>query len=207
MNACESALIPIREKFEVFGISYAVDGLLGRGAFGCVSHIKRITPSGKIQELAAKEQKTKKGVRELDRLLPFQQHPHIIRLYGFGPVEGNFVIVMERARHGDLHKYVGCFPKGLPKPVARAFYDQVLNAVHYLHQGRVAHCDIKPKNILVMGAGHVRLTDFGQAALMDGEDLCRNTGTPPTNRRRTSGRRRSTVCVKTSGELRLPTST
>ncbi|MCC6907095.1 MAG: serine/threonine protein kinase [Phycisphaerales bacterium] len=47
----------------------------------------------------------------------------------------------------------------------------VCEAVHHGHLNGVVHCDLKPANILVDGAGQVRIIDFGIARTLDHERL------------------------------------
>ncbi|TKR59322.1 hypothetical protein L596_029012 [Steinernema carpocapsae] len=106
-----------------------------------------------------------------------RDHPHIVRLYGFGPVEDNFLLALEHARHGDLESYVFEGEDYMDKKEARAFYGQLLRGIHFLHSRRVAHLDIKPKNILVMSKDYCRITDFGVSAPMTEDGLCGPAGT------------------------------
>lgn len=47
---------------------------------------------------------------------------------------------------------------------------EVCAAVQYAHTQLVVHRDLKPGNILIDAAGHVRLLDFGIARLLDGDE-------------------------------------
>ena len=47
--------------------------------------------------------------------------------------------------------------------LARALTYQIICGVKYLHQQRIAHRDIKPGNLLIDGAGVIKLIDFGIA--------------------------------------------
>lgn len=40
---------------------------------------------------------------------------------------------------------------------------QVLSGLKYLHEHNIAHCDIKPDNILIMPDGQLKIADFGLA--------------------------------------------
>jgi serine/threonine-protein kinase len=59
-----------------------------------------------------------------------------------------------------------------------ALFDQVLDAIAYLHQNLITHRDIKAANVLVDGRGQVKVLDFGIASLL-GEPL----DEPPAERR------------------------
>jgi serine/threonine-protein kinase len=57
----------------------------------------------------------------------------------------------------------------LPPERAVAVAGQVLEGLAYAHRRGVVHRDVKPENILVDGAGAVKITDFGIARLLGGE--------------------------------------
>ncbi|XP_015846268.3 putative sperm motility kinase W [Peromyscus maniculatus bairdii] len=60
----------------------------------------------------------------------------------------------------------------LEEDEARPIFQQVVSGVHFLHQKRIAHRDIKLENILIDRAGNVKLCDFGMARqLADGQML------------------------------------
>lgn len=86
-------------------------------------------------------------------------------------------VVMEFAEHGDLFNYLLQGP--LPEGIARYFFEQVLNAVEHLHRNRFCHLDLKLDNILLDRDFNVKLTDFGFAAKLEGnEPLYKRVGTP-----------------------------
>eukprot|EP00744_Colponema_vietnamica_P007939 GILI01011368.1.p1 GENE.GILI01011368.1~~GILI01011368.1.p1 ORF type:complete len:876 (+),score=164.29 GILI01011368.1:301-2628(+) len=62
-------------------------------------------------------------------------------------------------------------PEGTCSPLdidnIRANMRQILSAVAYLHKNDVAHCDIKPENILVGKNGELYLSDFGVSHIFD----------------------------------------
>ncbi|KAF2649055.1 kinase-like protein, partial [Lophiostoma macrostomum CBS 122681] len=64
--------------------------------------------------------------------------------------------------HGDTH----------------CLFTQVLGAVLAFHDSGFAHRDLKPGNVLLSAGGHVKLIDFGEAVLVDGNTTS-FTGTRP----------------------------
>ena len=47
---------------------------------------------------------------------------------------------------------------------------EVVLAIEYLHEQNILYRDLKPENILVDERGHLKLTDFGIAEEVKGED-------------------------------------
>lgn len=45
--------------------------------------------------------------------------------------------------------------------LTKSIFAQLLSAVSYLHHNKVAHRDIKPRNVLLNQEGRVQLIDFG----------------------------------------------
>ena len=76
------------------------------------------------------------------------------------PSDSSAVLVTELASKGDLFNLidtVGC----LPEKVARTYFNQLLDALSYLHFQSICHLDIKPENVLLDRNFGVKLADFG----------------------------------------------
>jgi serine/threonine protein kinase len=78
-------------------------------------------------------------------------------------------LVMDRAKSGDLLTwFLESEQKG--RPLSRNQFvsvaEHLLHALSFLHSIGVAHLDVKPENVLVMGSGHPTLTDFGMARVV-----------------------------------------
>ena len=99
-------------------------------------------------------------------------HPNILGVQDFheaivltdaeDKVQTVTAIVLEHARGGDILKLIdsiGIFPERL----ARTYFQQLIDAIEYLHKNEVAHRDIKPENIMLDGDYCLKLADFGCA--------------------------------------------
>jgi serine/threonine protein kinase len=96
-------------------------------------------------------------------------HPHILSIYSYGQDHGLPYIVMPYMPGGTLSEYV---QKHGPLSLTGAehFLGQIASALDYAHEQGCVHCDVKPANILLDGAGNAMLLDFGIARLMQPEE-------------------------------------
>ncbi|XP_040399639.1 rhodopsin kinase GRK1 isoform X2 [Cygnus olor] len=69
---------------------------------------------------------------------------------------------------------------GFPEPRAVFYTAQILLGLEHLHQHRIVYRDLKPENVLLDDAGHIRLSDMGLAVeLREGQSKTRGyAGTP-----------------------------
>ena len=91
-------------------------------------------------------------------------HPHIVRVLDFGVEQGVPFLVMEYAPNGSLRQL---FPPGrATAPATLAPYvRQIAEALHYAHEQRVIHRDVKPENMLLGRNNEALLSDFGMATV------------------------------------------
>src|SRR5260221_267192 len=96
-------------------------------------------------------------------------HPNILPIHFYGEHHGLPYIVMPYMAGGTLAEYVSRYgPLSLSE--AQYYLEQISSALDYAHEHRCVHCDVKPANILLDGAGHAMLSDFGIVRLMQPED-------------------------------------
>ncbi len=98
--------------------------------------------------------------REVDMAARLQ-HPHIARVYDSGLHQGLYYYVMELIEGVTLQEYVRV--KNLNAHQIIGVLKTVADAVHYAHQRRVIHRDLKPGNIMVADDGRPYVLDFGLA--------------------------------------------
>jgi serine/threonine-protein kinase len=93
-------------------------------------------------------------------------HPNICRTYDIADADGEHFISMEYVDGEDLAtllRRIGRLPKDKAVQIAR----QLCAGLAAAHERGVLHRDLKPGNVMLDGRGHVRITDFGIAALAD----------------------------------------
>jgi serine/threonine protein kinase len=103
-------------------------------------------------------------------------HRNVCRTYDIGDADGRPFLTMEYVDGEDLSsllRRIGRFPQEKAIEVAR----QICAGVAAAHERGVLHRDLKPANVMLDGEGHVRLTDFGLAAIAGSVDNIR-AGTP-----------------------------
>lgn len=114
-------------------------------------------------------------------ILASLNHPHITPLIDFFDEKDCYFIVMELMSGGDLFDRIG-EKKSYSEADARDLIVKMLKAVAYCHIRKIAHCDMKPKNLLLMSEDNdsfIKLADFGFAARVhEPKSLTKQCGTP-----------------------------
>lgn len=76
---------------------------------------------------------------------------------------GEYCQVMEYCDGGDLYSLILSSEGGLKQAEADCFFKQLARGVAYMHSMGVAHCDLKPENLLLTCNGALKISDFGNA--------------------------------------------
>ncbi|XP_054456852.1 protein kinase D4 isoform X2 [Anoplopoma fimbria] len=162
------------------------DEVLGSGQFGVVykgTHRKSGRPVAiKVIDKTRFPNKLERQLRNEVAILQNLSHLGVVLLEGmFESVEYVFV-VMEKL-HGDMLEVILSSERGrLPERNTRFLVAQILEALRYLHFKHIAHCDLKPENVLLASADpfpQVKLCDFGFARIIGEKSFRRSVvGTP-----------------------------
>lgn len=145
---------------------YKIIGELGHGGMASVFLCERI--DGQFdQKVALKVMKVKgefdflmDKFRQEQQILAGINHPNIAQLYDGGvSKEGYPYMIMEYVEGESIDKYCERIKPDLKQKLK--LFLQVCDALQYAHNNFIVHHDIKPANILVNEAGHVKLLDFG----------------------------------------------
>ncbi|HZR40901.1 MAG TPA: protein kinase [Ktedonobacteraceae bacterium] len=93
-------------------------------------------------------------------------HPHILPIISAGVHDDNPYIVMEYAPQRSLYDRFQTTPsKPLPQDEAFTILAQVGQALHYAHQQKMVHGNLKPQNVLFNARGEALLADFHLTSL------------------------------------------
>lgn len=89
-------------------------------------------------------------------------HPHIVRNYGGGLMDGQYFYAMQLLDQGSLKERLN--QRGpLPWPQAAAFSAQIASALQHAHNHGIIHRDLKASNLFFDDKGAIVLGDFGIA--------------------------------------------
>ena len=135
----------------------AEDGTLGR----------RVAVKVLLKRYAGDEQFVERFRREAQAAARIN-HPNIVNIYDWGPVDGTYYIVMEYVEGETLKDHIRREGRYSPGEAVRIALE-LLAAVQVAHGAHIVHRDIKSQNILIDPAGTVKVTDFGIAKADDSQ--------------------------------------
>lgn len=165
--------------------TYATKKLVGRGGSANVFLVEIYEG----EQLVAKVIKDKQEytqeysqallARETEIMRILSGHPNILRnhevLYNTPARLGNGIsekincTILEFAEKGTL-SCISRKAERLEEFAASFIFTQILSAVGYMHESGIAHCDIKPQNILLDNFYNAKLSDFGVSQLIQSEN-------------------------------------
>jgi serine/threonine protein kinase len=96
-------------------------------------------------------------------------HPGVVTVFDHGSEGGIHYIVMELVDGPTLAEVFALGPAGASRTLAIG--DAVLAALEAAHARGLVHRDVKPGNVMLTGAGEVKVMDFGIVRSLDAETL------------------------------------
>ncbi|XP_073433703.1 microtubule-associated serine/threonine-protein kinase 4-like [Dendrobates tinctorius] len=160
-NLMES-LIPARKPHMS---DFETSKLISGGCFGAaylVQH-KHSQQIFTMKKMAKKNLETEEDVDAafLERdIMTFADCPFVASILCSFPTRSHLCMVMEYVGGGDCASLLRT--RGhLSIPLARLYFAETVLAVEYLHSYGVVHRNLKPQNLLITTAGHIKVTDFG----------------------------------------------
>jgi serine/threonine-protein kinase len=153
---------------------YRIIRLLGQGGMGAVY----LAFDERLNQYIALKENTGGDARQFQheaQLLARLRHPNLPRVIDhFFEPNGPQYLVMDYIEGEDLET-LREQQGALPETQVRAWLDQILDAVAYLHAQNVIHRDIKPENIKITPNGQAMLVDFGIAKIYQAGFLTRSS--------------------------------
>jgi serine/threonine-protein kinase len=96
-------------------------------------------------------------------------HPNIVSLYDYGADGSSYYIVMEFIEGRSLAEIIHREGPLMPERAAEIASD-VAKALERAHTAGIVHRDIKPGNIMITSGGQTKVTDFGIARALSGNN-------------------------------------
>lgn len=112
------------------------------------------------------------------------RHPNIVQVYDFDVANGQYYMVMEYIDGVTLKSMLETMQsrgEWVTLDDAALIVLSVGSALHYAHERKMVHRDVKPANVMIASDGHVILTDFGIAKILSATNLTASgamVGTP-----------------------------
>ncbi|XP_015214008.2 receptor tyrosine-protein kinase erbB-4 [Lepisosteus oculatus] len=150
--------------------------VLGTGAFGTV--YKGIwVPEGESVKIPVaikilnETTGPKANVEFMDEalIMASMEHPHLVRLLGVC-LSPTIQLVTQLMPHGCLLDYVNEHKDNIGSQLLLNWCVQIAKGMMYLEERRLVHRDLAARNVLVKSPNYIKITDFGLARLLDGDE-------------------------------------
>ena len=149
--------------------------VLGEGSFGKVylmrDKVRRALVCVKVIKIRNIPKKEREATRMEVDLLRRLNHPNIVRYQdSFLSRNGeSLCICMEYCDGGDLASQIKAARKNLfSESKILHYFVQMALGLHYMHQNKVLHRDLKTQNVFLLGNGRLVLGDLGISKVLDG---------------------------------------
>ncbi|KAF9942659.1 hypothetical protein BGZ67_000473 [Mortierella alpina] len=155
--------------------------VLGTGTFGRVyltkfRHNQTYYAMKVLKKSEVVRLKQVEHINSEKQILSQVHFPFIVNLFTTFQDESNLYMLLEYVIGGELFSHLrkaGRFTNDM----TRFYAAEIVLAIEYLHSRDVIYRDLKPENLLLDSAGHIKITDFGFAKRVEDRTwtLC---GTP-----------------------------
>ena len=143
--------------------NYRLIRWLGQGSFADVYlgehiHLKRHAAI-KILKMSLSSKEREHFLNEACTVAGLD-HPHIVRVLEYGIDDTTPFLIMSYATNGSLLQR---YPRGTRLALVEVvpYIQQAADALHYAHQQKLIHRDVKPENMLLDSHSQLLLSDFG----------------------------------------------
>lgn len=144
---------------------YIIGSQLGQGAFASVfkafnkenrrAYAIKVIPKQNLHN----QEEADRFQREINASV-FIRHENIVAVHDFFWDDNYYYLVQDLCGGGDLFHYIKKV-NHIDESIAAFIFQQICNAVSYVHSYDVAHRDIKPENVLIDKFPRVKVADFG----------------------------------------------
>jgi serine/threonine protein kinase len=152
---------------------YEVGGELGRGGMGVVRagmhrQLSRKVAIKELPPVLSTDPTVRTRFVAEARVLAGLDHPHIVPIYDFVERDGVCALVMEQLPGGTVWDHFT--DEGVEPPAACSIVMVTCAGLHYAHQAGILHRDVKPENLMFSASGQLKVTDFGIARVIGGNE-------------------------------------
>uniref|UniRef100_A0A0G4IA65 Protein kinase domain-containing protein n=1 Tax=Chromera velia CCMP2878 TaxID=1169474 RepID=A0A0G4IA65_9ALVE len=137
-------------------------GTYGKVHFGVDDQTKEQVAVKVIDKVRMKELGADKHLMREVAIHGQIEHPYIAKMKGTKEEGDKMALVLEHVSAGTLFDLIAK-SGALDERRANKYFMQLIDAVEYLHNSKVAHRDIKLENILLDGKDNIKLIDLGIA--------------------------------------------
>ncbi|EGG14224.1 putative protein serine/threonine kinase [Cavenderia fasciculata] len=148
---------------------YKVLRSLGEGSFGSTYLVEKEGQEFCMKKIPIPKKSKQAEILKEVSILQRLKHPFIVGYINNFVLNGYLYIIMEYANQGDLGTFLKkCQQDNTPilQETIILWFSQLCAAIKYVHDHKIIHRDIKPKNI-VLHDYQVKLADFGAGKFLD----------------------------------------
>ncbi|KAK0093679.1 hypothetical protein PV326_012928 [Microctonus aethiopoides] len=173
-NNCENInkVFPEYVNLTPIGDEYEIKHAIGNGSYSTV--YLAVHKATQIEYAVKVIEKCKRDpTEEIEILLRYGRHPHLVSLRAVHEDENCVYLVLELLRGGELLDRLIERRNLTEKEAAQVMYT-ITSVIHYLHENGVVHRDLKPSNILYAKPGSdpntLTICDLGFAKQLRAEN-------------------------------------
>ncbi|KAJ3165319.1 MAP microtubule affinity-regulating kinase 1 [Irineochytrium annulatum] len=151
--------------------NYEIIKTVGEGSF---ARVKLATHRLTNQRVAIKvidkdklpDEYSLRNIHREAQIMRLLDHPNIIQLFEVMETKKELFLVLEYAAGGEVLDYIVAHGR-LKEKEARRFIRQIVSALEYCHNLKIAHRDLKAENLLLDADLTIKISDFGLSNVFD----------------------------------------